>query len=311
MRRSFFPARALLIVVAAGAGAAAQEVRVAAASADLAWFARRIGGKDAVVEAFVRGDQDPHRVSARPSHLLKLKRADLLLQSGMDLEHSWLPALLEASRNERIRPGGAGFVDASKGLAPLEVPERLDRGSGVDLHARGNPHFHLDPEGGRLIARNVAEGFARVRPRHAATYRDRLAAFEKDLDAKAATWAELAAPLKGRRFVVRHGAWTYLAARYGFVVVADLEPKPGVEPGPAHVARVLEAARRERVAAVVTPSYFDDGASRRVAETLGVPLLRLPAGATGAAPLDDWFALIEHLLRSLVDAGGGAASRPA
>lgn len=295
----------LAMFVACGAFAAslpAQEASVVATNEDLAWFARRIGGKEVKVEALSRGDQDPHRVAAKPAFLLKLKRADVLIQTGLDNEHAWLPALLEASRNDGVKPGGKGFVNAAVGVLPLDVPSDLSRAAGVDFHPRGNPHYLIDPEGGRLAAKNIAAGLERVRPEKAAVFRENLAAFERELDRRMVAWAELAAPLKGRAIVVRHGLWPYLGARYEFTVAADLEPKPGVEPSPAHVTKAIEIGRREKVFAVVVPLYAKEGLARRTAEDIGCPLVVLPAGTTGAAPCEDWFAFVEHTIRSLADA---------
>jgi zinc/manganese transport system substrate-binding protein len=304
------PLAAVFCLAASFAGA--QALNVVATTEDLAWFARKIGGADVVAEALARGDQDLHRVAAKPAHLLKLKRADLLVQNGLDLEHAWIPALLENSKNARIKPGAPGFVNAAEGIAPLEVPTTLDRSAGLDFHPRGNPHYLSDPEAGRIVARNVAAGLTRVRPARADAFKESLAAFERELDAKLAVWNALAAPLKGRKFVVRHGLWPYLAQRYGMVVVADLEPKPGLEPSPAHVAKVIEIAKRERIAAVLAPTYAQDGVAKRVADEAGCPFVRLPVGATGRAPAEDWFAFVDHTLRSLVDAAAAApASRPA
>ena len=290
---------------------AAKEISVVATNEDLAWFARRIGGKDVKVEALSRGDQDPHRIPAKPSFLIKLSRGDVLIQTGLDQEHAWLPALLEASKNDGIKPGGKGFVNASAGLVPLEVPADLNRAAGVDFHPRGNPHYLIDPEGGRLAARNIAAGLERVRPEKAAIFRAGLAEFELELDQRMIRWAVLAAPLKGRSIVVRHGLWPYLGARYGFTVAADLEPKPGVEPSPVHVMKTIEVGRREKVVAVVVPQYAKEGLARRTADEIGCPLVVLPSGTTGRAPSEDWFAFVEHTIRSLADAARSTAGKAA
>jgi zinc/manganese transport system substrate-binding protein len=301
-------ARMLVLLSAVAAFASAQELKVVATNEDLAWFARRIGGDSVQVEALSRGDQDPHRVAAKPSFLIKLKRADVLVQTGLDMEHAWLPALLDAARNDAIRPGGAGFVNASEGVRALDPPGSSDRSAGVDFHPRGNPHFLLDPEGGRAAARNLAAGFARVRPAQAEVYRANLVAFEGELERRLVRWAETAAPLRGRAIAVRHGAWSYLAARYGFRIAADLEPMPGVEPTPTHVAKAVAAAREAGVVAVVVPNYARDALARRAADDLGVPLLLLPVGATGREPFADWFACMETTLKLLAEA---AAKKPA
>ncbi len=278
------------------------QLSVLCTTRDLADIASRIGGNAVRVEAMATGAQDPHRILAKPSGLLKLRRADVLIEMGLDLEHAWLPALLENAANERIAPGQPGFINASDGITPLEVPTTVDRSRGTDVHPRGNPHYNLDPEGGRTIARNIAKGLALVKPELKATLDANLRSFEADLDAKLKEWAPHFARLKGAKFVVRHGWFPYLAQRAGFTVIADLEPMAGLEPSPAHVAAVMDLIRREKPAALLVPPWKQDGITKRVASETGVRVLALPVGCTNDAPYATWLSWMDHLISALAAA---------
>ncbi len=302
--------RVTCLVAALTVGTIAQDIKVIATTQDLADIAGRIGGKLVDVESIAKGDQDIHRIVAKPQHLLKLKRADFLLQMGLDMEHAWIPALVEATHNDRIRPGGPGFVNCSTGIAPLAVPQSLDRSRGVDFHPRGNPHFNIDPEGGRIIAKNILAAFTAAYPQHADAFKANHAAFIADLDARIATWARIAEPLKGRKFVTRHSSFPYLAARYGFSIVADLEPKPGVEPTPAHVKSVIDLIKKEGVAAVIVPPYLNDGLAKRVAEDGGCKLVVLPLGVTGTAPAATYLDYLDHVISTLAKACTDSSTPP-
>jgi zinc/manganese transport system substrate-binding protein len=279
--------------------AAAQELSVLCTTRDLADLAARVGGKAVRAEALSNGTQDPHRVLAKPSTLLKVRRADVLIEMGLDLEHAWLPALLESAHNERIQPGQPGFINASAGLVPLEVPATADRSRGTDVHPRGNPHYNVDPEGGRLMARNIAAGLSALRPEQKAEFAENLRSFEADLDAKLKEWAPALAKLRGAKFVTRHGWYVYLAQRAGFTVLADLEPEPGLEPGPTHVAAVMELIRREKPAALLVPPWKQDGITARVAQNTGVKVLALPMGSTGDGQNATWLEWMDHVIRSM------------
>lgn len=280
----------------------AQELRVVCTTQDLADLAARLGGNAVSVEAICNGEQDPHRILAKPSGLLRLRRADVLIEMGLDLEHAWLPALLESAHNERIAPGQPGFINASAGITPLEVPETLDRSKGTDIHPRGNPHYNLDPEGGRIMARNIAAGLCSLLPAQQADIKARLAAFETELDAKLKEWAPRLERLRGARFVVRHGYFPYLAKRAGFGILADLEPKAGLEPSPAHVASVMELIRKEKPAALLVPSWKADGITASVAKSTGIKVIALPMGSTGRGRDATWLGWMDHVITELSDA---------
>jgi len=280
----------------------AQSLSVVATTHDLGDIAREIGGKEIACEILSFGDQDPHRVSARPSTLIKLRKADVLLVMGLDLEHAWLPPLLEGARNDAILPGAIGHVDVSSGIAPLEIPASLDRSKGTDLHARGNPHFNASPEGGRHIARKIAEGLSRRAPEKKAVFEAGLASFEKKLDAKLLEWKPKLERLRGVKFVCRHGFFPYFTAATGCKIVADLEATPGLEPSPAHVAKVVGIIRTEKPCALLVPSFRSVGLTESVAASTGIRVIALPIGSTGRTPDATWLSWMEHVVTALSEA---------
>lgn len=279
-----------------------QALSVVATTHDLGDLAREIAGKEITCEVLSLGDQDPHRVTAKPSTLIKLRKADVLLVMGLDLEHAWLPPLLEGARNDAILPGAAGYVDVSIGVTPIDVPASLDRSKGTDLHAKGNPHFNMFPEGGRHIARKIAEGLARRAPEKRAIFAAGLLAFEKKLDAKIVEWKPRLERMKGMKVVARHGFFGYLAQASGMRVVADLEATPGLEPSPTHVARVLDVIRAEKPCAIVVPSFKSRGLVDSVATSTSLKVIALPMGSTGRDKDATWIDWMDHVITSLAEA---------
>ena len=281
----------------------AGKLQVVTTTTDLAAIAAAVAGDLAEVTAIAAGDQDPHFVDAKPSYLVRLQRADLFVQVGLELELGWAPNLLTNSRNARIQPGGDGFVDASAGIVPLQVPTAADRTLG-DIHPFGNPHYWLDPANGHLVARNVAAGLKRVDPGHAADYDARLAAFERRLDEALARWQKQAAPLAGVPVVAYHNAFPYLEQRFGFKVVGFVEPKPGIPPSGRYIAELVEAMKGQNVKLILTAPYYDQKTARLVAQQSGAAIATLAPSVGGVEGADDYLALFDVDLARLLAALG-------
>ncbi|MEA2627280.1 MAG: zinc/manganese transport system substrate-binding protein, partial [Candidatus Binatota bacterium] len=199
---------------------------------DLAAIAREVGGDQVQAESLALGTQDPHFVDAKPSFILKLNRADLYVKRGLDLEVGWAPVLEKGARNPEILYGGARYVDASAGIAPLEIPPGgLSRALG-DVHPFGNPHYQRDPVNAKVIARNIADGLVRIDLQNRAYYEQRLADFDRRIDQRLAGWTKELAPYRGTKIVTYHKSWEYFTARFGFEVIGEMEPKPGIAPSP-------------------------------------------------------------------------------
>lgn len=297
---------AALVVVAgfvAPGVARAGKLQVVTTTSDLAAIAKAVAGDLAEVTAIAAGDQDPHFVDAKPSYLIKLQRADLFVEVGLELEIGWAPNLLTNSRNARIQPGGAGFVDASAGIAPLQVPTAADRTMG-DIHPYGNPHYWLDPANGHVVARNIAAGLKRVDAGHAADYDARLADFDRRLDEALARWMQEAAPLAGLPVVAYHNAYPYFEQRFGFKVLGFVEPKPGIPPSGRYIAELVERMRAQGVRLILTAPYYDQKTARLVAQQSGAEVVTLAPSVGGLAGADDYLALFDVNLARLLAALG-------
>lgn len=230
---------------------AAAQITVVTTQPDLSDIARRIGGEAVTVKSLTRGNEDLHLIRIRPSMLLRLRKADVFIQLGLSAEHSWVPALLRKARNRSVRPGSPGFVNASQSIKPLGIPTDKTRRSGVDVHPEGNPHYNLDPERIRTVARNIKRGFERVDPARTKYFANKLKLFEEDLNKHLKKWNKQLAPFRGAAFIEYHDTWVYFANRFHLKIVGRLEPKPGLAPTPSHLAAVIREARSARVGIIV------------------------------------------------------------
>jgi zinc/manganese transport system substrate-binding protein len=253
-------------------------LKVVATVPDLAALAKAVGGEHVDVTAMSLHTQDPHFVDAKPNLALAVNRADLLLAVGMELEVGWLPALQNGARNPRILPGNPGYLEASGFVRPLDVPTgKVDRGQG-DVHPGGNPHFLYDPRAALEVARGLAERMASLDPKNAEAYKANLAKFTAELEKARAGWEQRLAGLKGVPVIAYHKTTSYLADWLGFEPITFLEPKPGIPPNPAHVARVLGLGRQRKVQLVLQEEYYPDSTSRLVANKIPASLVLIPAG---------------------------------
>jgi ABC-type Zn uptake system ZnuABC Zn-binding protein ZnuA len=297
IRRTLAAAAALSLAAAASA-----QLRVVATIPDLADVAREIGGDLVDVKTIAKGTENVHSVSIRPSDLVAVNRADVLIQVGLSLEHAYVPGLIEKARNKRILPGAPGFVDCSEGWEAIDVPDEISRGAAADVHPLGNPHMNLDPRAGRHLAERIREGLARADPEHAEAYAQNHAAYVRKLDVAEKRWAELGAKLKGAKVALYHRDFTYFARRYGMEVVATVEPKPGVPPSPRDLAGIVEVLRREEVKLVLTAKWSNNKDVRFVADKAGARVLEIPILVGGVAGADSWIDMMDVLHTSLVDA---------
>jgi zinc/manganese transport system substrate-binding protein len=283
----------------------AGQLRVVATTPDLGSLAREIGGSLVEVTVLAKPTEDPHFVDARPSLIVTLNRADLLIEGGAELELGWLPALLQGVRNTRIAAGAPGRILASTGVTMLEVPTTFDRSRG-DVHALGNPHFMLDPLNVRLIATQIAEHLAQIDAGSADQYRANLQRFNTRLDAKLTEWQAQLAPFRGARIVTYHRDFVYLAARFGLEVAATLEERPGIAPSPSHIAAVIATMRTQNARVILVQPYQNRRTAETVARQTGATVLDMPQQPGVAANTDSYFDLMDYLVRTLAGALGQA-----
>ncbi len=326
------------ISFAGAAPAFAEPLRVVTSVPDLADLVRRVGGDEVEVESLVRGPQDAHFLDPRPTFVRRLHDADLYVEIGLQLEIGWSPVLLQSARNPKIRPGGEGYVDASRAIVPLEVPSGvIDRSQG-DVHPGGNPHYLSDPLNGLRVARLLAERLSAARPAAAETFAAGAAAFERALlerlvgarlvtqrpaaeiiaaveEGRVASWlrdlqasGELGgwlgqlAGARGVKAVQDHRLWPYFARRFGLELVAELEPIPGIAPTTKHLTEVVALVEAQHVRLLLASSYFDARHARTVADRTGIPVVTL-AHQSGALPgADNYLSCVELNVRAVAEA---------
>jgi ABC-type Zn uptake system ZnuABC Zn-binding protein ZnuA len=278
----------------------AQQIRVVTTIPDLADITKQIGKELVNVESLTRGVEFMHAVPVKPSFVPRLNRANILVEMGMDLEASWLPALLEVANNARILPGQPGNIDCSAGITVLEVPRTVDRSEG-DVHPKGNPHYNVDPVNGRIIARNIAEGLSRNYPQHRAAFEKYLGAYLAELDKAIARWQSMAAPLKGVKIVTYHQDWSYFANRFGLQSTGMIELKPGIEPTPNHLVALAQKMQQEK-AQVIIYGPQSDRFPRQLANQTGASVVRLQSTAGALPETDTYIKFVDYNLRSLLAA---------
>lgn len=286
------------------------KVRVVGSIPGFAAIAQEIGGDKVEVTSLSKGYQDPHFVDAKPSLILVLNKADLLLYAGLELEIGWLPPLITGARNSKILPGNIGNLNCSTLISNiLEVPiTKVDRSMG-DIHPGGNPHYWLDPRNGIAVARGVAERLKEIEPENASYYDEHLADFTKRLSAKIKEWDEKLAPYKGTQIVTYHKSWVYFSDWAGFDEAGYVEPKPGIPPSPSYVADLIRKLQEDNVRLILEESFFPQKAPALIAEKTGASLLVLPSevGARdGINTYSDLFdAIVGEITSKLANHGKG------
>jgi zinc/manganese transport system substrate-binding protein len=303
-------AAALAVVLASLAGlnpAGAAPVRAVTTTEDAAVILEEVGGDHVEVESLTRGYQDPHFVDARPSYLVKLNKADLFVQIGLDIEAGWVPALLTSARNPDIIPGSPGFVDLGLGIDPLEVPRQVDRSQG-DVHPLGNPHYWLGPSRGIEMSRTLRDALIRLRPAEADDFRQRQADFEARLTQSIERWKAHAERigLPGMQVVTYHRSWSYFAEEFGLLVIDFVEPRPGVPPSPAHVHDLVERMKAHQVPLLLVEPYFDPKLPERVAHDTGTRLVILPSSVGAQPEIKSYFDLFDSQLAQIEEALAGS-----
>ena len=273
---------------------------VFACEPEWAALAKQVGGGDVRVYSATTALQDPHRIEARPSLIAQMRRADLVVCTGAELEAGWLPVLLQNANNAAVQPGKPGYFEATRFVPLLEKPARLDRAEG-DVHAAGNPHIHTDPRNILRVGEALAARLAELDPAHAAAHRARGQAFAVRWQAAIAGWESRAAPLKDLPVAVQHKSFSYLLAWLGLREVAILEPKPGVEPSVSHLARVAAQLQATPARAVLRAAYQSPRPADWLANRAGIPALALPYTVGGNARAQDLFGLFDDTLDQLLD----------
>jgi zinc/manganese transport system substrate-binding protein len=286
---------------AIAATAADAKIKAVATLPDLASLAREIGGDKVEVSSMAKPTEDPHFVDARPSFVVQLRSADVLIDGGAELELGWLPPLLQNARNPKIEVGKPGRVQASEGVRLMNVPTNVTRAAG-DVHALGNPHFMTDPIIAKTVAQHIAQSFAAVDAPNAALYDANYKKFEAEINAKLQEWGTAMLPFKGQSVVAYHDSWVYFAHRFGLNIDLFLEPKPGIPPSPSHLAEVIDKMKAQKIKAIIVEPFHDRKIAEKVASSTGAKVVDF-AQYPGALPnTDTYVKLIDTLVSRLAAA---------
>jgi zinc/manganese transport system substrate-binding protein len=292
----------VVLAVLALAAPAFATVKVVTSVQDFASIADSIGGKRVETFALAKGYQDPHFVDPKPSFVLKLSKADLLIVAGLELEIGYLPPLIDQSRNDKIHPGGPGYLDASAGCDILERPTGTVTRAMGDVHPFGNPHFWLDPENGRVIARSVAAKLTELDPAGAAEYKANLAAFEAKLTEGEKRWDAALAPDAGMDLVTYHNSWPNFLKHFKLVAAGYIEPKPGIPPSPSHTVELIDMMKAKKIPVILMEPYFDRKTPDQIADKTGAKLLVFIPSVGGVPEIKDYFGLFDYDVKLLADA---------
>ena len=277
----------------ATAGLSANKINVVTTTSDLKSITELIGKDKVDVTSIATGYQNPHFVDPKPSYIIKLSKADMFVTIGLDLETGWSPQLLTSSRNPKIQKGSNGYVDASVGVALLQVPSVINRGEG-DIHIFGNPHYWLDPINGKQIARNICDGLEKISPENKAFFEENLTAFDAKIDSKLKEWTQKMSPYKGAKIIAYHNEWVYFEQRFGLIIVDFMEPKPGIPPTPTQLVKIISEVKTNAIKVIISSPYFTTSSSDVVSQQTGAKTIILATSVGAFDPIKDYFDLFDY-----------------
>ncbi len=284
----------LLGTLALPIAANARKLTVVTSTTDMAALTQEVGGDKISVESIAKGYQDPHFVEAKPSFLLKLRQADLLVVVGLQLEIGWLPPLINQSGNPRIQVGAPGYLDASQFAEILEIPQGTVTRAEGDVHPMGNPHYWLDPDNGRRIAKGIAGKLSDSDPGDAAYFQQRFQDFDKRLTAAEQKWDEEMKPYRGRKVVTYHRSFPNFAKHFGLDVIGYVEPRPGIPPTPTHTLELIQLMKRENCKVVLVEPYFDLKTPQSIGRGTAAQVVVYLPSVGGEKGVDDYFKLFDY-----------------
>jgi zinc/manganese transport system substrate-binding protein len=271
-------------------------------TADLAALAREVGGDRITVDSIAKGYQDPHFVEAKPSFLLKLRQADLLVSIGLQLEIGWLPPLVTQSGNPRIQPGAPGYLDASRFCEIMEIPRSTVTRAEGDVHPLGNPHYWLDPHNGRRIAKGIADKLADLDRDSSSYFQQQFQDFDRRLAAAEMKWDTAMKPYRGQKVVTYHRSFPSFAKRFGLDVIGYVEPRPGIPPTPGHTIELIRLIKQEHCKVLLVEPYFDLKTPRSIARETGAEVVVFLPSVGGEKQVTTYIELFDYDINLLVKA---------
>jgi len=292
----------VLLISILASPAAAKKLNVVTATTDIAALAQEVGGDRISVESIAKGYQDPHFVEAKPSFLLKLRQADLLIIVGLQLEIGWLPPLITQSGNARIQVGANGYLDASQFAEILEIPTGVVTRAMGDVHPLGNPHYWLDPDNGRRVARGIAQKLGELDPADGSYFQERFQDFDKRLTAAEQKWDDEMAPFHGRKLVTYHNSFTNFGKHFHLNVIGYVEPRPGIPPTPSHTFELIGLMKRENCKLVLVEPYFDMKTPNSIGAATGAKVAVYLPSVGGEKQVTNYFQLFDYDIALLTKA---------
>ena len=290
-----------LLIVIGWASVVHAKLNIVASTPDIGAVTKEIGKDKVEVTSIAKPTEDPHFVDAKPSFIVKLNKADMLIEGGLQLEIGWLPNLVVGARNQKILSGEKGYLIASAGVPIIEVPTTADRAMG-DVHPMGNPHFMIDPLNGKIVAMHICERLCQIDAANCAYYKDNLKDFTKRLDQKLSEWQKMLEPFRGTKIVTYHKTFPYFANRFNLNVVGSLEPKPGIPPSPTHINSLIPKMKNEGVKLILIEQFRERKVPEFVAAQTGAKVVILPIMVGGLKETDDYLALFDYTINQIVSA---------
>ncbi|MCH8927289.1 MAG: zinc ABC transporter substrate-binding protein [Candidatus Marinimicrobia bacterium] len=294
----------VIIILIFGASQVHAQLRVVSTLPNFTAIAKEIGGDKVNLSTIAKGYQNPHFIDPKPSFIIKMKKADILIWAGLDLEIYWLTPLLENSRNQKIIWGASGNVDVSKGVSLLEIPNipAAQLRAGGDIHVYGNPHYWHDPLNGKIIAQNIYNALVDASPEDKEYFKGNLEDFNSRLDASIKKWLKMMEPYIGWKIIAYHNSWPYLEKRFGFEIVDFVEPKPGIPPSPNHLVRLIKKMRNQDIKVIIISPYFNDKPANVIADKVNAKVVLVAPSVGAFDGVDSYFDMFDYNLNSLVDA---------
>lgn len=291
----------VVVVLLVAPFAAQAELRIFACEPEWAALADEIGGELVETYSATTALQDPHYIQARPSLIAQVRRADLVICSGAQLEIGWLPALLQKANNRKVLPGKDGYLEASRSVVRLDATGNVDRAKG-DIHPQGNPHIQTNPHNIASVAVTLKARMAKLDPDNSMVYESNLKQFMDKWQAAITRWEAQAVSLRGRRVITHHKSWVYLERWLGLVEAANLEAIPGLPPTATHLSRLTTEFADGGADIIIRSPYQDAKASDWLSERIGVPAIVLPLTVGGTDGATDLFAMFDDILGRLLKA---------
>ncbi|HHT9116870.1 MAG: zinc ABC transporter substrate-binding protein [Planctomycetes bacterium] len=290
-----------LLFMLSWASVAHAKLNIVATTSDLGALAKEIGKDKVEVTSLAKPTEDPHFVDAKPSFIVKLNKADMLIEGGLHLEIGWLPNLVVGARNQKILTGNSGYLIASAGVPIIEVPTSVDRAMG-DVHPLGNPHFMLDPLNGKIVAMHICDQLCQIDAANCNYYKDNLKDFTKRLDQKFSEWQKTLEPFRGTKIVTYHKTFPYFANRFNLNVVGALEPKPGIPPSPTHINSLIPMMKNEGVKLILIEPFRERKTPEFAASQTGAKIVVFPIMVGGQKETDDYLSLFDYTINQIVSA---------